>query len=150
LISVHWPELKSLSELPAYGLVPDGIANYVSQKASWAGMSQADREAAAIKLMTEAGYGPRRPLNVRLAYVTSENNKRIVVATAAMWKKLGVNVELINTEQRVHYDNLRRKNFEIALTGGPPTITTRRISCFSGRPRPRRTSPRSPTRTMTG
>jgi ABC-type oligopeptide transport system substrate-binding subunit len=103
-------------ELPAYGLVPDGIANYISQEVGWAGMSQADREAAAIKLMTEAGYGPHKPLNVSLAYTTSENNKRIVVATAAMWKKLGVNVELVNTEQRVHFDNLRRRNFEIALT----------------------------------
>ena len=50
-------------ELPAYGLVPDGIANYTSQKVSWAKMSQADRDVAAIKLMSEAGYGPRNPLN---------------------------------------------------------------------------------------
>jgi oligopeptide transport system substrate-binding protein len=46
-------------ELPAYGVVPDGIANYISQKVSWAKMSQADRDAAAIKLMSEAGYGLR-------------------------------------------------------------------------------------------
>jgi oligopeptide transport system substrate-binding protein len=104
-------------ELPAYGLVPDGMANYVSQKVSWASMSQADREAAAIKLMTGAGYGPHKPLNVRLAYITSENNKRIAVATAAMWKKLGVNLELVNTEQKVNIANLLRGNFEIALTG---------------------------------
>jgi oligopeptide transport system substrate-binding protein len=48
-------------ELPAYGYVPDGVANYISQKVSWAKMSQADRHAAAIKLMSEAGYGPRKP-----------------------------------------------------------------------------------------
>jgi oligopeptide transport system substrate-binding protein len=34
-------------ELPAYGYVPDGTANYTSQKVSWAKTSQADREAAA-------------------------------------------------------------------------------------------------------
>src|ERR1700730_1613331 len=45
-------------ELPAYGFVPDGTANYASQKVSWARMSQADREAAAVRLMNEAGYGP--------------------------------------------------------------------------------------------
>jgi oligopeptide transport system substrate-binding protein len=43
-------------DLPAYGYVPDGMANYISQKVTWAGMSQADRDAAAIKLMSEAGY----------------------------------------------------------------------------------------------
>jgi oligopeptide transport system substrate-binding protein len=57
-------------ELPAYGIVPDGIADYISQKVSWAKMSHADREVAANKLMSEAGYGPRKPLNLRLNYVT--------------------------------------------------------------------------------
>jgi len=104
-------------ELPAYGIVPDGIANYISQKVSWAKMSQADREAAAIKLMSEAGYGPRRPLNVRLSYGTSEYRKRIAVAIAAMWKKLGVNVELINVENKVHVANMRRGDFEVGVSG---------------------------------
>ena len=104
-------------ELPAYGIVPDGIANYISQKVSWAKMSQADREAAAIKLMSEAGYGSRRPLNVRLSYGTSEYRKRIAVAIAAMWKKLGVNVELINVENKVHLANMRQGDFAVAHTG---------------------------------
>jgi oligopeptide transport system substrate-binding protein len=105
------------SGLPAYGIVPDGIANYISQKVSWAKMSQPDREAAAIKLMSEAGYGPRKPLNVRLNYVTSENRKQIAVAIAAMWKKLGVNVELVNTDSKVNFANLRQGDFEVGYTG---------------------------------
>jgi oligopeptide transport system substrate-binding protein len=104
-------------ELPAYGIVPDGIADYISQKVSWAKMSQADREAAAIKLMSEAGYGPRKPLNVRLSYFTSESRKRIAVAIAAMWKKLGVNVELVNTEAKVHWANMRQGDFEVGYAG---------------------------------
>jgi ABC-type oligopeptide transport system substrate-binding subunit len=104
-------------ELPAYGFVPDGTANYKSQKVSWAGMRQADRESAAIKLIGEAGYGPKKPLAVKLAYNTSENHKRIAVAIAAMWKKLGVNVELVNTELKVHYANLRQGDFEIGRAG---------------------------------
>ena len=83
-------------------------------------MSQADREAAAIKLMSEAGYGPRKPLNVRLSYTTSENRKRIAVAIAAMWKKLGVNVDLVNTEQRVHFANMRQGDFEVGFAGWTP------------------------------
>jgi oligopeptide transport system substrate-binding protein len=102
-------------QLPAYGVVPDGIANYISQKVSWVTMSQADREEVAIKLMSEAGYGPRKTLNMRLSYRTSESNKQIVIATAAMWKKLSVNVELINTEQRVYSANQRQGNFEVGF-----------------------------------
>jgi ABC-type oligopeptide transport system substrate-binding subunit len=80
---------------------------------SWSRTSQADRDGAAIKLMTDAGYGPKKPLNIRLAYPTSENRKRLAVATAAMWKKLGVNVELVQTELKVLTANLRQGDFEI-------------------------------------
>jgi ABC-type oligopeptide transport system substrate-binding subunit len=104
-------------ELPAYGQVPDGIANYTSQKVSWAKMNQADREAAAIKLMSEAGYGPRKPLNVRLTYDTSENHKRMAIAIAAMWKKLSVNLELVNVESKVRVANMRLGNFEVVQAG---------------------------------
>jgi ABC-type oligopeptide transport system substrate-binding subunit len=79
---------------------------------SWSRTSQADRDGAAIKLMTDAGYGPKKPLNIRLAYPTSENRKRLAVA-AAMWKKLGVNVELVQTELKVLTANLRQGDFEI-------------------------------------
>jgi ABC-type oligopeptide transport system substrate-binding subunit len=102
-------------ELPAYGIVPDGIANYISQKVSWAKMSQADREAAAIKLMTEAGYGPKKPLNLRFSYATSENRKQIAVAIAAMWKRIGVNVELANAEQKVVMADRRQGDFQIGI-----------------------------------
>jgi ABC-type oligopeptide transport system substrate-binding subunit len=104
-------------ELPAYGYVPDGIANYISQKVSWAKVSQADRDAAAIKLMSEAGYGPRKPLNVQLTYATSENRKQIAIAIAAMWKKLGVNVELVNLEAKVRAANARTGDFEVGFGG---------------------------------
>jgi oligopeptide transport system substrate-binding protein len=104
-------------ELPAYGFVPDGTANYMSQKFSWAGMSQSAREAEAVKLMREAGYGPGKPLKFELAYNTSENHKKIAVALAAMWKKLGVEVELVNSELKVHYANLRQGDFQLGRAG---------------------------------
>jgi ABC-type oligopeptide transport system substrate-binding subunit len=104
-------------ELPAYGFVPDGTANYTSQKFSWAGLSQAAREAEAVKLMREAGYGPGKPLRFQLAYSTSENEKKIEVALAAMWKKLGVEVDLVNSELKVHYANLRQGDFQLGRAG---------------------------------
>jgi oligopeptide transport system substrate-binding protein len=104
-------------ELPAYGFVPDGTADYISQKVSWTKMNQAARDAEAIKLMTAAGYGPRKPLKFKLNYNTSENHKKIAVAIAAMWKKLGVEVELVNTEAKVHFATMRQGDFEMARTG---------------------------------
>jgi ABC-type oligopeptide transport system substrate-binding subunit len=104
-------------ELPAYGFVPDGTANYSSQSVSWGKLSQAEKDAEAVKLMKQAGYGPEKPLKLQLAYNTSENHKKIAVAIAAMWKKLGVDVDLVNTELKVHYANLRQGDFEVGRAG---------------------------------
>src|SRR5262249_58060574 len=41
-------------ELPGYGFVPDGTANYASQKVSWAKLTQDQKDAEASKLMKEA------------------------------------------------------------------------------------------------
>jgi oligopeptide transport system substrate-binding protein len=104
-------------ELPAYGFVPDGTANYMSQKFTWAGMSQSAREAEAVKLMRAAGYGPEKPLKFQLLYNTSENHKKIAVALAAMWKELGVEVELVNSEFKVQVASLRQGDFQLGRAG---------------------------------
>jgi len=83
----------------------------------WRTMSQAEREAAAQKLMAEAGYGPDKPLRFQLAYNTLENHKRIAIALAAMWKKINVSVELVNTEFKVHTSNMRIGNFQMGRAG---------------------------------
>ncbi|HKD30690.1 MAG TPA: peptide ABC transporter substrate-binding protein, partial [Xanthobacteraceae bacterium] len=110
-------KVTTAGELPAYGFVPDGTANYTPRRVPWRTMSQAEREAAAQKLMTEAGYGPNTPLRFQLAYNTSENHKRIAIAVAAMWKKINVSVELVNSEFKVHTSNMRIGNFQMGRAG---------------------------------
>src|SRR5215468_7354275 len=109
--------ITTAGELPAYGFVPDGTANYTPRRVPWRTMSQAEREAAAQKLMTEAGYGPDKPLRFQLAYNTLENHKRIAVALAAMWKRINVSVELVNSEFKVHTSNMRIGNFQMGRAG---------------------------------
>jgi ABC-type oligopeptide transport system substrate-binding subunit len=110
-------KITGAGEVPAYGLVPDGTAGCTPQRVKWQAMSQAERQAEAQKLMAEAGYGPGRPLHVEINYTSSENNKRIAIALAAMWKKINVGVELVNTEGKVHISNLRIGNFQIGRAG---------------------------------
>jgi oligopeptide transport system substrate-binding protein len=110
-------KITAAGELPAYGFVPNGTANYTPRRVPWRTMSQAEREAAAQKLMREAGYGPDKPLRFELAYNTSENHKRIAVALAAMWKKINVSVDLVNTEFKVHLNNMRIGNFQMGREG---------------------------------
>ena len=80
-------------------------------------MSHDDRVAEAKALLSQAGFGPGKPLKFQLKYNTSENHKRIAVAVAAMWKKLGVDVELYNSEVKVHYADLKQGKFDVARAG---------------------------------
>jgi len=87
---------------PAYGLVPPGVANYSAQLFEWHDWSMEARVETARALLTEAGYGPDRPLRVEVHYNTNENLRRIAVAVTSMWREhLGVESTLFNEEFRV-------------------------------------------------
>lgn len=106
-------------ELPAYSMVPPGVGNYAGGPAyvAWKDLPQAERVAKAKELLAEAGFGPDKPLKFVLSYNTSENHKRIAIAVAAVWKQLGVEAELFNTEVKVHYDRLKQHDFDVARAG---------------------------------
>ncbi|HEY8595478.1 MAG TPA: peptide ABC transporter substrate-binding protein [Devosiaceae bacterium] len=113
------PDVLGTGELPAYGWVPPGTANYEGDQymPDWAKMSYEDRVAMAKKLMSEAGYTTDHPLKLQLKYNTNDNHQRIAVAISAMWKPIGVDVELFNSEVRVHYDALEQGDFQIGRAG---------------------------------
>ncbi|NDV86503.1 peptide ABC transporter substrate-binding protein [Aurantimonas aggregata] len=113
------PDILGTGELPAYGWVPPGMANYDGPdvKVDWSELPYPEKLEQAKALLAEAGYGPDKPLDVTLRYNTDDNHKRVAVAIAAMWKPLGVNVELLNTEVKVHYADLRQGDFEVARAG---------------------------------
>lgn len=102
-------------ELPAYGVVPPGTGDYGQPyEPDWAKLPLNERQAMAKQLLEEAGFGPDNPLKFTLSYNTSENHKRIAVAAQAMWKAVGVQAELVNREVKVHYDELKQHNFDVA------------------------------------
>ncbi|MEE3046987.1 MAG: peptide ABC transporter substrate-binding protein [Pseudomonadota bacterium] len=105
-------------ELPAYSFVPPGTGNYTEPAyVSWKDMPYAEKLAEAKKLMAEAGYGPDNPLKFTLRYNTSENHKRIAIAAQNMWKQIGVEAELFNSEGKIHYADLKVGDFEVARAG---------------------------------
>mgnify|MGYP003644659967 FL=1 len=113
------PDILGTGELPAYGWVPEGTANYEGETymPEWAKMPYEDRVAKAKELMAAAGYTPENPLTLQLRYNTNDNHQRIAVAIAAMWEPIGVKVELFNAETAVHYDALRAGDFQIGRAG---------------------------------
>ncbi len=105
-------------EISAYSMVPPGTSNYGTPAyVAWKDMPMSDRIAKAKELLKDAGYDDSNPLKFQLRYNTDDNHKRIAIAIAQMWKKIGVQVELFNAEVKVHYADLKQGNFEVARAG---------------------------------
>ncbi len=115
--AIAYKVLKS-GEIPAYSFVPPGTPNYGTPAyVPWKDTEYKARVERARQLMREAGYGPDKPLKFTLSYNTSENHKRIAIAVTAMWKQIGVQAELFNSEVKVHYDALSQADFQVARAG---------------------------------
>ena len=68
-------------------------------------------------LLAAAGYGPDNPLRLTYSHSTLGQSKRVAVAVAAMWKRIGVVTALSAMEGKVMFANLRQGNFEVAYAG---------------------------------
>jgi len=112
------PQILGTGEIPAYSWVPPGMANYGdSPQVSWKDMPYPEKIATAKSLLEGAGINKDNPLSLQLRYNTNENHKRIAIAVAAMWKPLNIEVELYNTETKVHYDEIQRNVLDVARAG---------------------------------
>jgi oligopeptide transport system substrate-binding protein len=103
-------------EQPAWSLVPPGTAGYPSPAlAEWHEQAMEARRDAAETLMREAGYGPQRPLRLRLRYPLSDNDRRVAVALQSMWRTVHVAAELERSETAIHYAALQQGDFDLGL-----------------------------------
>jgi oligopeptide transport system substrate-binding protein len=104
-------------EVPAVSFVPPATANYRPAAMDFAGWPSEQRLAQARALLAEAGYGPGNPLTLVYSHSSNEDLRRIGVAVAAMWRRVGVATELMNREGRVHFASLKSGDFEVGFVG---------------------------------
>lgn len=112
-------KILKFGKVPHYSLVASEITpTYTSPEVSYSRAPFADRVREAKRLLVEAGYGPDNPLEFTLSYNNSEIHEKVAVSIQGMWSRyLGVKVRLSNSESKVHYDQLKNGNFEIARAG---------------------------------
>jgi oligopeptide transport system substrate-binding protein len=102
-------------QTPAFSFAHPLTAGYTMPEIPAAGMTQAERDAKAVELMTEAGYGKDNPLTINYIYNTSEAHKKIATVVSQMWKeKLGVNMSLADMEFQTLLDTRHAKTYELA------------------------------------
>jgi len=103
-------KVTQFGELPSFALVPPGIDGYVPFSPEYADWTQEERNHEASRLYEQAGYSEEHPLRIEIRYNTSDNDKKIALAIASMWKQtLGVIVTLVNEEFRVFLQNREQK-----------------------------------------
>ncbi|GAA6209102.1 ABC transporter substrate-binding protein [Cognatishimia sp. WU-CL00825] len=103
-------------QFPAYNFTPSATAGFDVPEIDYAGLSQAERDAMAVELLAEAGYGKGgKPLAFKYLYNTSEAHQSVAIVATQMWKqKLGIEVTLENQEWKVFLENRGNQNFEMA------------------------------------
>lgn len=105
------------SARPARSLVTPGTGGYPGYTPPALEDDMQARRARARALLAEAGYGPDRELVLPLVYDTQEENRKIMVALAAMWREIGVRLEPENVEGRAVFGKLRGGDFVVARSG---------------------------------
>ncbi|HMT42446.1 MAG TPA: peptide ABC transporter substrate-binding protein [Sphingorhabdus sp.] len=110
-------KMVDAGNLPAWGLLPPGLDGGQSFKPEWATLSQKARTERARKLLGQAGYGRGHPLRFEIRFNSSTEHRRAAVAMATMWRELGVEAKLLNSEASLHFDSLKRADFELARSG---------------------------------
>ena len=111
-------QILGTDEHAAYSFTPEITEGYKPVIHEWEQLSQVQRDAEARKLLGEAGYSAEKPLKVPLLYNSNEQHKKIALAIAAMWKRVGsVEVELVNQEWKSYLDSINRGEFSVARRG---------------------------------
>jgi oligopeptide transport system substrate-binding protein len=68
-------------------------------------------------LLADAGYGAQKPLRFEIRFNSSSEHRRAAVAMATMWREIGVDAVLLNSEASLHFDSMKRGDFELARSG---------------------------------
>ncbi len=105
-------------QVPAYSLVPPGMANYSGgPELDFKSWPMDQRRDEAKKLLAQLGFTPEKPLSFDYRYRENPDNQRIAIALQAMWKEIGVVARLLNSTTAVHYNALRTQDFSVADAG---------------------------------
>lgn len=104
--------------IPAYCMVPPGIAGYEPCQRELSGKSQNEREEEAARILHQMGYGPHNPIKLELRYDTSENNTNTGIAIQEQLRPLGITVSLYNSDLKTHFGHLDGGgDFDLARSG---------------------------------
>ncbi len=99
---------------PAYSFALPSFNHYDGIDIAYRHQPMDARRQEARRLLAEAGFSDSNPLRVEFVYDTQEENRKISVAVAGMWRTIGVETELVNVEFRSLMRKVRTGDFEVS------------------------------------
>ncbi|MGE4612578.1 MAG: peptide ABC transporter substrate-binding protein [Paracoccaceae bacterium] len=116
--SIITENILQAGQIPAFTFTPGATAGFEVPEVEFGMMSQDERNAKAVELLADAGYGSDNPLELELLYNTSEGHKSIATAIVQMWKEtLGIDVTLANMEWKTFLQTKGDGNYDIGRAG---------------------------------
>lgn len=112
-------QVLQAGQTPAYVFAPVGMANMDTPEVEYEGWTQAERDARAVELMEEAGYGPDgESISLAILYNTSDAHRQLATIVGQMWEqKLGVSTTLDNMEWNTFLDARENGDFQVSRGG---------------------------------
>jgi oligopeptide transport system substrate-binding protein len=110
-------KVQRAGHLASPSFVPAMVSHYRPVPEPWSDEPRDERLARARSLLEKAGHGPGNPLQITLRYVSGTETKRSNLAIAAFWNEIGVRTRLHQSELKVHFSDLRQRNFQVAMAG---------------------------------
>lgn len=108
-------KLLRAGQQPLYGFVPPGTAGHVPPRPPlWTSWPFEKRQAVARALLARAGFGPGRPLAMRLKYPNS-GDRVIATAIQADWQAIGVHASLEPVEGQIFFADMRARDFDVGI-----------------------------------
>ena len=116
-------------EKPAYAYVPPYMPGYPSKaQIRFKDKPMSARLERAEALLKDAGYGPNNPLTFAYNIEDQSDSRLLSVAMQAMWKEIGAEVSIVPSDDKNHYNLLRRQDFRPPGRAGLRIIATQGLS----------------------
>jgi len=116
-------EVLAGADRALYRVIPEGLSGRAEGVTlDFAGQSMEARRAEALRLLTEAGFGPDNPLEMTLYYQPAAGWPRIAPVIQQDWALIApwVQADVSVRDSQIHYDAMRVGDFQVATSAWVP------------------------------
>lgn len=102
--------------VPAYSFVPPGTAGYHNAaQLDFKDWPMDKKRAEARRLLAEAGYTDRKPLEFEFRTMALPSTRRTIIAASQLLKECGIVTHIFLSETKIYYTNLQMFDFTMGV-----------------------------------